>query len=123
MAVVLGTALSAFGSGAAQAAPAEVSAGAIRDVSRYCTACWRNARLPVDCWCDCTQEVFGRLVQTIDPASWDQVFASEGAERQEFLRARLSNYEVRIAELAREVIESRSRADTFGPDAEPRGDK
>ncbi|OBG30638.1 proteasome subunit beta [Mycobacterium sp. E3198] len=31
--------------------------------------------------------------------------------------------ESRIAELAREVIESRSRADTFGPDAEPRGDK
>jgi proteasome beta subunit len=31
--------------------------------------------------------------------------------------------ESRIAELAREVIESRSRADTFGPDAEPRGKK
>jgi proteasome beta subunit len=31
--------------------------------------------------------------------------------------------ESRIAELAREVIQSRSRADTFGPDAEPRGDE
>ncbi|WP_156687885.1 proteasome subunit beta [Mycobacterium sp. Marseille-P9652] len=31
--------------------------------------------------------------------------------------------ESRIAELAREVIESRSRADTFGPDGEPRGDR
>jgi proteasome beta subunit len=31
--------------------------------------------------------------------------------------------ESRIAELAREIIESRSRADTFGPDAEPRGEK
>jgi proteasome beta subunit len=31
--------------------------------------------------------------------------------------------ESRIAELAREVIESRSRADTFGPDAEPKGKK
>jgi proteasome beta subunit len=31
--------------------------------------------------------------------------------------------ESRIAELAREVIESRSRADAFGPDAEPRGEK
>jgi proteasome beta subunit len=31
--------------------------------------------------------------------------------------------ERRIAELAREVIESRSRADTFGPDAEPGGEK
>ncbi|MGB7869048.1 MAG: proteasome subunit beta, partial [Mycobacterium sp.] len=29
--------------------------------------------------------------------------------------------EQRIAELAREVIERRSRADTFGPDAEPGG--
>ncbi len=31
--------------------------------------------------------------------------------------------ESRIAELAREVIESRSRADTFGSDGEPRGEK
>jgi proteasome beta subunit len=31
--------------------------------------------------------------------------------------------ESRIAELAREVIESRSRADLFGPDAESRGEK
>ena len=31
--------------------------------------------------------------------------------------------ESRIAALAREVIESRSRADTFGPDAKPRGEK
>ncbi|MGB8387287.1 proteasome subunit beta [Mycobacterium sp.] len=31
--------------------------------------------------------------------------------------------ESRIAELAREIIESRSRADTFGPDAEARGEK
>ncbi len=31
--------------------------------------------------------------------------------------------EGRIAELARQVIESRSRADTFGPDADPRGEK
>jgi len=31
--------------------------------------------------------------------------------------------ESRIAELAREVIESRTRADTFGPDAQARGEK
>jgi len=31
--------------------------------------------------------------------------------------------ESRIAELAREVIENRSRAETFGPDGEPRGEK
>ena len=31
--------------------------------------------------------------------------------------------ERRIAELAREIIESRSRATTFGPDSEPRGEK
>jgi proteasome beta subunit len=31
--------------------------------------------------------------------------------------------ESRIAELAREIIESRTRADTFGPDGEPRGEK
>jgi proteasome beta subunit len=31
--------------------------------------------------------------------------------------------ESRIAELARSVIQSRTRADTFGPDAEARGEQ
>ena len=87
-AVVAGTALSAFGvpqalGGTAGAATEKT----VSDISRYCTACWRNARLPADCWGDCTQEVLTRLIQTIEPAGWNAVFKAEGEERQEFLRA------------------------------------
>src|SRR5260370_36009934 len=52
VAAVLGTALSVFGS-AAEGRAAERS---VADMGRYCTACWRNARLPVDSWSDCTQD-------------------------------------------------------------------
>jgi RNA polymerase sigma factor (sigma-70 family) len=85
MAVVLGTALAAF-------SPAEVRAGedsdrAIDGISRYCAACWRNARLPLDRWGDCTQEVFERLLERVPVAGWRQVLAGETDERREFLRA------------------------------------
>src|SRR5262249_25420999 len=86
--LVLGTALSTMGVSAAQAYDASPAASkAVTDISRYCTACWRNARLPADCWGDCTQEVFSRLVTSITPENWSQVFLAEGPERQEFLRA------------------------------------
>src|SRR5687768_13897208 len=87
-AVVLGTALSAFGASPALGSrTSETAVQAVGDISRYCTACWRNARLPADCWGDCTQEVLARLIQTIEVDSWSQVFKAEGEERQEFLRA------------------------------------
>jgi RNA polymerase sigma factor (sigma-70 family) len=84
-AVVLGTALSALGTSAASAAPANQRA--ITDISRYCTACWRNARLPADYWNDCTQEVFHRLLERVQPSAWSHVLTDEGEERREFLRA------------------------------------
>lgn len=80
-AMVLGTALTALGSGQ------EASAETVNDISRYCTACWRNARLHPDYWSDCTQEVFSRLLERVAPARWDQLFALEGPERREFIRA------------------------------------
>src|SRR5207302_915809 len=83
MAMVLGTALSAFGQSAAQAAPAE----AIQDISRYCTTCWRNARLPADRWGDCTQEVFRRLLDRVPTDEWNRLLNGAGEERREFLRA------------------------------------
>jgi RNA polymerase sigma factor (sigma-70 family) len=87
-AVVLGTALTAFGTSPAVARQtAETSPQAVQDISRYCTACWRNARLPADCWNDCTQEVFTRLLQTVSPAMWNRLFKADGAERLEFVRA------------------------------------
>jgi RNA polymerase sigma factor (sigma-70 family) len=88
VAMVLGTALTALGAPQARAAEApETTARAVNDVSRYCTACWRNARLPPDCWGDCTQEVLSRLLQRIPTANWDRLLQTEGEERQEFLRA------------------------------------
>jgi len=87
-ALVLGTALTTLGSsGAVASESTEATGKAVTDISRYCTTCWRNARLPADCWGDCTQEVFSRLVQTISPANWAQVFSADGAARLEFLRA------------------------------------
>jgi RNA polymerase sigma factor (sigma-70 family) len=86
--MVLGTALSALGSAPAAAADVpEATARAVSDISRYCTACWRNARLHPDCWTDCTQEVFCRLLQRLDPDAWTQVLATEGDERRELIRA------------------------------------
>jgi RNA polymerase sigma factor (sigma-70 family) len=82
VAVVLGTALTA---GEAQAAP---DAKAVQDISRYCQACWRNARLPADRWGDCTQEVFTRLLERLESDKWLAVLKDdETAERREFLRA------------------------------------
>lgn len=87
-AVVLGTALSTMGAApAATAATPETVAQSLRDISRYCTACWRNARLPADCWNDCTQEVLTRLLQTLPHNRWKNVFKPEAEERQEFVRA------------------------------------
>ncbi len=88
VALVLGTALSTMGSAsAAPGQPSESVLRAVSDMNRYCTACWRNARLHPDCWTDCTQEVFCRLMARIQPASWSQVLADDGEERREFIRA------------------------------------
>ena len=88
-AMLLGTALTAFGT--AQAARAETTPdGTVRivnDMSRYCTVCWRNARLHPDYWGDCTQEVFSRMLQRVSPDSWEEALRGDGEERREFLRA------------------------------------
>lgn len=85
MAVVLGTALTTLATNPAGAA--EGPDRAITDISRYCTACWRNARLHPDSWNDCTQEVFTRLLERVAPETWGRILKTEGDERREFLRA------------------------------------
>lgn len=85
LAVVLGAAIASLGPSSAHGY--EAPPRAIDDISRYCTACWRNARVPADRWGDCTQEVFSRLLERVPPPSWPRVFVPEGDERQEFLRA------------------------------------
>jgi DNA-binding CsgD family transcriptional regulator len=86
VAVVLGAALAALGS-TEKLAAAEVSEHALGGVSRYCTACWRNARLPADRWNDCTQEVLTRLLERLPAGGWDRVLSNESEERREFIRA------------------------------------
>jgi len=85
VAMVLGTALTALAPGQASArAPA---ADAVNDLGRYCTACWRNARLPVSTWADCTQDVFRRLLERVPTDAWRRALAEDGAEHRELLRA------------------------------------
>src|SRR5262249_54362135 len=87
VAVVLGTALSALGSAPAARAEAPATCRAVADMSRYCTTCWRNARLHPESWSDCTQEVLQRMLERVTPDAWDQALKSDGEERREFLRA------------------------------------
>ncbi len=83
-AVLLGTALGALGT---DARAATTDPQAITDIGRYCTVCWRNARLPEDRWGDCTQEVLVRLLERVEQDRWGSIFAEETTERKEFLRA------------------------------------
>jgi RNA polymerase sigma factor (sigma-70 family) len=85
--MVLGTALSALGTTTGLAAASEPQVRAIQDISRYCTVCWRNARLHPDSWTDCTQEVFCRLLERVAPDAWSDVLKDESQERREFIRA------------------------------------
>jgi RNA polymerase sigma factor (sigma-70 family) len=85
--MVLGTALTALSPECLAAPATEASPRAIVDMSRYCTTCWRNARLPADSWGDCTQEVFHRMLERVPTTEWDLVLRDEGEERREFLRA------------------------------------
>jgi len=93
VAVVLGTGLTASST---QAAPSvrhsarsnEAGPETLRDITRYCQACWRNARLPIDRWDDCTQQVFTRLLERVDPNQWASLLTNEeNDERREFVRA------------------------------------
>ena len=89
VAMFLGTALSAALSPSAGQAR-EASPAALRtvnDLSRYCTACWRNARLPADSWGDCTQEVLCRLLERLPQESWSRALKLESDEHREFVRA------------------------------------
>src|SRR5262249_46843935 len=87
VAVVLGTALSALGGSSTARAEAPTSYRAVADMSRYCTTCWRNARLHPDNCSDCTQEVLQRMLEPVTPRAGDLALKTEGEERREFLRA------------------------------------
>jgi RNA polymerase sigma factor (sigma-70 family) len=88
VAMILGTAITALGGAApSQAQHSPQTLEIVNDMSRYCTVCWRNARLHPDYWGDCTQEVFNRMLQRVAPTAWEQALRGEGDEHREFLRA------------------------------------
>jgi RNA polymerase sigma factor (sigma-70 family) len=91
MAVVLGTALTTVPApalaGTGTQSGNETTLKAIADMNRYCSTCWRNARLPMDSWTDCTQEVFKKLLERVPQDDWGRVLHGEGVERREFMRA------------------------------------
>jgi DNA-binding CsgD family transcriptional regulator len=61
----------------------------VRDIQRYCTVCWRNARLDPTLWDDCTQEVCCRLLTKARAGALDLnlVLAEDTPERRELVRA------------------------------------
>lgn len=61
----------------------------VRDIQRYCTACWRNARLDPGLWDDCTQEVCCRLLGKARAGQLDllRVLSDDTPERRELVRA------------------------------------
>jgi DNA-directed RNA polymerase specialized sigma24 family protein len=69
----------------AQAAESDL----VTDIQRYCTVCWRNARLDPRLWDDCTQEVCCRLLTKARQGQLDmsQVLADDTPERRELVRA------------------------------------
>jgi hypothetical protein len=69
----------------AQASESEL----VRDIQRYCTVCWRNARLDPGLWDDCTQEVCCRLLGKARAGQLDlnRVLAEDSPERRELVRA------------------------------------
>jgi RNA polymerase sigma factor (sigma-70 family) len=88
MAMVLGTALSAMSPVArAEGGASPTTLRTVADLSRYCTVCWRNARLPADFWNDCTQEVLCRLLERVPTDAWDRALKAESDEHREFVRA------------------------------------
>jgi RNA polymerase sigma factor (sigma-70 family) len=61
----------------------------VRDIQRYCTVCWKNARLDPGLWDDCTQEVCCRLMSKARAGQLDlnRVLAEDTTERRELVRA------------------------------------
>jgi DNA-binding CsgD family transcriptional regulator len=84
MAVMLGTALSTLAPSASAAVVQENVA--VRDLSRYCVACWRNAGVPVDRWSDCTQEVLCELLERVPLEEWGAVLSGPDESKRELIR-------------------------------------
>lgn len=116
MAVVVGAALVSSMRGE-KAEAAQPSDKAVGDISRYCQACWRNARLHPDSWPDATQEVLARLLERVEPSRWTTLLKEESDDRREFLRAidavkKRTQRARKYSGLAEEVTDHRSQPES-----------
>ncbi|MBY0395483.1 MAG: sigma-70 family RNA polymerase sigma factor [Thermoleophilia bacterium] len=84
----------------------------VRDIQRYCTVCWRNARLDPGLWDDCTQEVCCRLLAKARVGELDLnlVLADDTPERRELVRA---------IDMVRKRVQRSKRHQAFDPEALP----
>jgi RNA polymerase sigma factor (sigma-70 family) len=91
----------------------------VRDIQRYCTVCWRNARLDPGLWDDCTQEVCCRLLGKARAGHLDLnlVLADDTPERRELVRA-IDMVRKRVQRSRR--YQSFDEQLTLGPDADRR---
>ena len=85
----VGTTAVAFVIGLAALSAQASETDLVRDIQRYCTVCWRNARLDPRLWDDCTQEVCCRLLTKARDGQLDLtlVLADDTPERRELVRA------------------------------------
>ena len=83
------TAAAALVVGLATLTAEAIEGSVVRDIQRYCTVCWKNARLDPGVWDDCTQEVCYRLLDQARSGRLDlsQVLAEDSQERRELVRA------------------------------------
>ena len=92
-AVLLGTSLGASNTQAAvdgcfaSSQAFDADAAIIHALTRYCQACWSQARLPQDTWADCTQQVLLRLLETVPADQWKNLLVNETEDKRELLRA------------------------------------
>jgi hypothetical protein len=87
----------------------------VRDIQRYCTACWRNARLDPGLWEDCTQEVCCRLLTKARAGHLhlNLVLADDTPERRELVRA---------IDMVRKRVQRAKRHQTFDEQVTPSPD-
>lgn len=87
----------------------------VRDIQRYCTVCWRNARLDPGLWDDCTQEVCCRLLAKARVGALDLnlVLAEDTPERRELVRA---------IDMVRKRVQRLKRYQPIDPQATPAPD-
>lgn len=96
---------------------AQAAEGAVvRDIQRYCTACWKNARIDPGVWDDCTQEVCVRLLGKARAGQLDlsQVLADDTPERRELVRA-IDMVRKRVQRARRSVEFDDDRSHHAGP--------